>query len=380
MNRPLRVCWFGTWRREYSRNRILIAGLRSAGVEVVECHAPLWGEVEDRVRLASGGWCHPRFALRLFLAWFRLLSGLRRTGPWDALVLGYPGLFDVPLARLAARHRRRKVVLDAFMSPWLIAWERGLVARAPFTGRLLHALERAALAVPDLILQDTPQYAAWTRREFGVPPERVRLVPTGADTTLFKPQPRLPPTDGTFRVVYVGTFIPNHGVGTMIEAAARLQGVPEIRFRFVGDGPERAEAERQARTLGLTRVQFDPPLPPERVPACLAEADLALGAFGTTPQSLMTIQNKIYEALAMARPVVTGDSPAVRTLFEHGRHLWLCPRQDAEALAEAIRFLSRHPSLGRTLAEEGYARFREVGSVEAIGRTLRAHLEEAVGR
>ena len=33
MTRPLRVCWFGTWREEYSRNRIMIEGLRRNGVE-----------------------------------------------------------------------------------------------------------------------------------------------------------------------------------------------------------------------------------------------------------------------------------------------------------------------------------------------------------
>ena len=59
MTRPLRVCWFGTWREDYSRNRIMIEGLRRNGVEVVECHAALWGGIEDRVKLARGGWAGP---------------------------------------------------------------------------------------------------------------------------------------------------------------------------------------------------------------------------------------------------------------------------------------------------------------------------------
>jgi len=47
--RPLRVCYFGTYRADYSRTQILLKGLRSRpDVEVVECHAKLWDGIEDR--------------------------------------------------------------------------------------------------------------------------------------------------------------------------------------------------------------------------------------------------------------------------------------------------------------------------------------------
>ena len=42
MRRKLRVCYFGTYRANYSRNQILIAGLRAQGVTVFETHATLW--------------------------------------------------------------------------------------------------------------------------------------------------------------------------------------------------------------------------------------------------------------------------------------------------------------------------------------------------
>lgn len=373
--RPLRVCRFGTWREDYSRNRILGAALRRAGVEVVDCHEPLWGSIEDRVRLARGGWTAPAFAFRFVRAYARLLVRFFRTGAWDLLLLGYPGQFDACLARPLAWLRRKPLVLDVFMSPWLIASERGLVARAPLTGRLLHAIERGALRLPDLLLQDTADYVAWLCREFRAPADRFRLVPTGADSDRFRPIPARRPDDGLFRVLYAGTFIPNHGVAAMIRAAARLRDEPAIRFTFIGDGPDKAEAEALARVENLVNVRFEGWTEPAALPARLAEADLCLGAFGTTPQSLMTVQNKIYEALAMARPVVTGDGPAVRAAFTHGRELWLCPRQDPAALADAIRTLRADPALRARLAEQGRARFLEVGSIEALGARLRTHLE-----
>lgn len=58
---PLRVCYFGTYRSNYSRNRIMIEGLRRNGVIVEECHETLWLGIEDRVQIASGGWRNPAF-------------------------------------------------------------------------------------------------------------------------------------------------------------------------------------------------------------------------------------------------------------------------------------------------------------------------------
>ena len=51
----LRVCYFGAYRQNYSRNRIMIAGLRRNGVIVTECHETLWQGIEDRVNAVNGG-------------------------------------------------------------------------------------------------------------------------------------------------------------------------------------------------------------------------------------------------------------------------------------------------------------------------------------
>ena len=380
MNRPLRVCWFGTWREEYSRNRIMIEGLRSSGVEVVECHVPLWGSIDDRVRLVGGRWSKVVFLFRAIGAGLRLVGRSFFTGRWDVLMLGYPGPFDAYLARPLAWLRRKPLVLDAFMSPWLIAWERGLVQRSPLTGRFLHAAEKGGLKLADLIVQDTEEYAAWTTREFGIPRDRIRLVPTGADSARFSPRPGPAAKDGLFRVLYAGTFIPNHGVPTIIRAAEQLKDDPAIRFVFIGDGPDKAAAEVYAKEKELRNVSFEPWVPGEALPARLAEADVCLGAFGTTPQSLMTIQNKIYEGLAMAKPVLTGDSPAVRAVLAHGQQVWLCPRENSAALAEAVLALKADPALRERLGKNGRSRFLEIGSLEAVGAALRRHLEERVGR
>jgi hypothetical protein len=74
----LRVCYFGTYRQDYSRNQIMIEGLRLAGVDVIECHEPLWRGIEDRFQVASGGWLNPVFWRRVIHTYFHLLDNYRQ--------------------------------------------------------------------------------------------------------------------------------------------------------------------------------------------------------------------------------------------------------------------------------------------------------------
>ncbi len=374
----MRVCYFGTYRAEYSRNRIMIEGLRRNGVEVVECHEPLWFGIEDRVKAASGGWKHPSFWLRMARTYARLLQKYRKVGDYDVMVLGYPGQLDAPLARVLTRLRGKPLVLDVFMSIYLIAQERGLTERSPLTARLIYLVEKLACSLPDLLIIDTEEYVAWFQRMYGIPPSRFRLVPTGADDRIFRPMPS-EKKDGLFHVLYYGSFIPNHGVTYIIEAARILQDDPDIHFELIGDGPEKPRAMALARQYGLKNVTFEDWMDQEELVRRAASADVILGAFGTTPQSLMTVQNKIYEGLAMGKPVITGDGPAVRRQMVHREHLYLCERADPESLADAIVVLKAEPELRYHLMERGHRIYLEQFDLRHNGAQFTVYLQEVGG-
>ena len=386
--RPLRVCYFGTYRADYSRNQIMIEGLRRNGIEVVECHEPLWRGIEDRAQVASGGWMKPGFVIRVVCTCWRLLrTYCRQAGDYDVIVLGYPGQLDAYLARMLTWLRRKPLVLDVFMSLYLIASERGLTVRHPLTARLLCWIEKTAYRLPDLLLQDTAEYMRWLGQRFDVNPDRVRLVPTGADERTFHPLETAEKEatevattkDGDrFRAVYHGTFIPNHGVEYIVEAARVLRDDPDICFELIGDGPTRERAMALAQEYGLANVTFTGWVDKAMLPRRIAEADVCLGVFGMTPQSLMTVQNKIYEALAMRRPLITGESPTVRTALTDGEHVLLCRRQDPRSLAEAILRLKGDPALRARLARQGYERYVQAFTTVAVGRQARMHLDSVV--
>ncbi len=384
--RMLRVCYFGTYRQNYSRNHIMITSLRRNGVTVLECHETLWQGIEDRVNTVSGGWTRPAFWGRMFRTYARLLRrywAMRHA--YDILVVGYPGQVDVYLARLLSWWQGKPLVWDVFMSIYLIAVERGLDRQSGLAVRLLRGLEWLACRLPDRLILDTAAYVHWFQQTHGVAPERFCLVPTGADSDQFAISATTATADNSTAtspclVIYYGTFIPNHGVLTIVEAARHLASEPTIQLVLIGQGPDRAAAEALAQRYNLPNITFIDWLAQDALVQQVADATVVLGAFGTTPQSLMTVQNKIYEGLALGKPVLSGDGPAVRAALVAGEEIELCARNDSAALADAIRRLCADPARRARLAERGYRRFLCDYALAPLGRRCKTHLQETANR
>jgi glycosyltransferase involved in cell wall biosynthesis len=246
--------------------------------------------------------------------------------------------------------------------------------------RLIQNVERQALKFPDLLIHDTQEYASWFQEMYSIPKEKIRLVPQGADDRVYRPLPLPDRRDGFFRCLYYGTFIPNHGVEFILEAAQLLQNEPDILFEMVGKGPELPRATALAQQYQLNNLNFIEWLQPEELAQKAAMADVLLGTFGVTPQSMMTVQNKIHQGMAMRRPVITGRSPAIESSLVDGKHLLLCDRQDSASLASAIRRLHADPQLCTTLAEEGYTYYCANFTIERTGLIFKEHLIELLQR
>ena len=373
----MKVCYFGAYRANYSRNQIMIAGLRAAGVEVIECHVSLWTGIEDRVQVASGKWASWSFVKRVIATYKRLLVKYVALGKdYDVMVLGYPGQLDVFLARLLTWLRRKPLVLDLFMSIYLIAVERSLGNKSPISIKLLRWLEAAACKLPDLLICDTKAYVAWYIKVHKLQSKVFRLIPTGVDDRLVKPIVVTKQDDDKFRVLYYGTYIPNHGVDIIVEAANLLKAYSDIHFEFVGEGPTKIEAKQLVERYDLKNIAFIDWIQRELLLKKIAETDVVLGAFGTTQQSIITIHNKIYEALAAKKPVISGYSLTVSEAFTHGEHLILVERANPRGLADAIIMLRNQPLLRERLAKAGYNKVVSEFTLEPLGQCFKQYLSE----
>jgi len=166
------------------------------------------------------------------------------------------------------------------MSIYLVALERQLDQVEGSSINFIRKAEAKALKKPDMLIQDTQPYVDWLFETYQISPEKFRLVPTGADDRIFKPQPGINNPDSIFRVLYYGSYIPNHGVSVILGAAELLQAHSDILFEMIGEGPERAGAERFVQQKGLINVQFQSWVPQDELPSRIAQAGVCLGAFG----------------------------------------------------------------------------------------------------
>jgi len=351
---------FATGREiDYPRNDVLLRAFRRIGqVEVIGERGS--GSIVRRSL---------RFSLRLLP---RLLNPRH-----DLLFIGFYGHFLMLPAGLLAR---RPVLFDAFVSTYdTLCLDRRRFSPRSAAGRLAFWLDRTTCRLADRVLLDTLHHARYFADTFALPPDRFAVLPVGCNEDLFRPAPLALPGPAT-RVLYYSSYLPLHGVETVVQAAARLTSHP-IHFRLIGNGQAYNRVRQLANTLGLQNVAFIPPVPLDALPAEIAAADICLGGhFGDTPKAGRVVPGKIYQILAMARPLIAAGTPANRELLSHGETAFLCPPNDPDALAEAILRLHDDSALRRRLAEGGHALFQTECSEAVITARLRNIVRDMNGR
>ncbi|HET8760893.1 MAG TPA: glycosyltransferase family 4 protein [Nitrospiria bacterium] len=372
------MCYFGTYSAGagYPVNRVLIEGLRRAGATVWECRAGAADDGEERWKSAQGPLAWLRGAGRMAVAWIRLVARWISGPPTDVVIVGYLGHLDVFLARLLTR---RPVALNALLSLHdTVVRDRGLASERSLAARLLRGIDRSACRAADLVLLDTNAHIAYFREQFGLDHARFLRVPVGSDRS-GRPA-AIGPSGASVRVLFVGTFIPLHGVRTIVAAAQRVeQRGLDIRFRLIGRGQEFAGAAELVGREGLTRVELvDRWINGDAYERELAAADICLGIFGATDKARRVIPSKVYDALAAGRPLITADTPAARELLTHGVDAWLCPPDDPAALADALATLAGDRALRARLAEGARRTYEARCSPDAIGRDVLVALERLV--
>jgi glycosyltransferase involved in cell wall biosynthesis len=355
-----------------SRNQVILGLLERGGFEVKLARVHLWEEKRYALVDQPKG----RLLLRAAAAYLRLVVKLLQAPKHDLLLALYPGYFDMPLLWIASRMRRVPLMFDAFISLHdTVVADRALRDPRSAIGRLTLLADRISCRLADRVLADTPEHAAFLADLTAVPAERFRVLWVGAQEDTFHPVLNTQPEPDL--VLFYGMFIPLQGIETIVRAAKLLEN-GGIRVRVVGDGQERSKINALVRELSPRNVELVGRVPLEDLPRHIASASLCLGIFGTTPKALRVVPNKIYQCLACGRPVLTADTPAIRTAFDD--ELALVPPGNAPALANKIQGLMGDSSALARLAVAGRRRFERDYSNAALTRLLSAHIVELMNR
>jgi glycosyltransferase involved in cell wall biosynthesis len=190
-------------------------------------------------------------------------------------------------------------------------------------------------------------------------------LPNGPDLELFVPQP-LPPDRSTFTVLYAGAHGFLNDLENVIEAARLLEHSNScIRFEFIGDGPEKKALIQSGK--GLKSLVFNDPVSKNDIPACMARADAILLSLRDIPLFRYGVSpNKLYDAYAIGRPVITTVPGSINKEVEIHKLGVTAEPGSPSSLADAIHRLAQTPrkereamaSRATELAQSTYSRQR----------------------
>ena len=337
--------------RDYIRNRTLVRALgRKHEVKVVASAAATYprrlGSVLPQILMASG-----RFDLYL------------------------AGFLGQPLMPFMRARSLKPIVLDAFVSIYdTLCLDRQTFSPRSPAGQVSRWLDAWALRWARCVLTDTHASAEFMAQEFGVARSKFVPVPVGADESLF--YPRSNPSGDGIEVLYYSSYLPLHGAQSVVEAASLLRDRNGIAFTLIGSGPDQSQVKRLAREHKLDNCRFVDWVPLEELPGRIAACDIFLGGHfnAGNAKARRVVPGKVYQGLAMAKPVIVGECEASRGWFRHGESACMVAMGDARALANAILELAGSARLRVRIGQGGRSLYEHQFSEEAIA----SHLDECI--
>ena len=285
-------------------------------------------------------------------------AGLFERRP-DVVVATSPQFFCGWAGVLVSRLRRRPLLLEI-----RDLWPESILAvdamRLRIGLRLLETLERWMYGAARRVVTVGDGYR--TRLiERGVDPSRVSVVMNGVDSRRFfarEPDRALAGrlgVAGRFVVTYCGTIGMAHGLEVVLRAGALLieRGRRDVVFLLVGDGARLDALRGAAARAGLDNVIFAGRLAIDAIPGVLSLTDACLVHLRPAPTFTTVMPSKIFEAAAMARPIILGVEGFARGFVEKaGCGVCIEPENERD-LVDAILRLSADAAFRDRLGRAG---------------------------
>ncbi len=278
-----------------------------------------------------------------------------RAGGLSPVELGFGG----PLDPLTTPRLRR--VLRDFAPDVVVSWMNRATAHTPrgdwvHVGRLGGYYDLRHYRRCDHLVGNTQGIVAWLRAR-GWAAERTHYLPNFVDDLAGAPAAGLPGSAGPATLLGLGRLHSDKGFDTLIAALPLLPGA---RLVIAGSGPRHEALRRQAAHVGVAaRTHFLGWR--DDVARLLAASDVFVCSSRVEP-----LGNMVIEAWAARRPVVACAADGPRELIRDGQDGLLAPREDAPALAAAIRRVLDDPALRLSLTQAGRRRFEAEFSRAAV--------------
>lgn len=252
-------------------------------------------------------------------------------------------------------------------APWILEirdlWPESIVAVGAITARpvirVLEGLESFAYRKADHLVVVTDAFKAHMLAR-GIPTQKVTVIKNGVDFSLYKKPPhghselsRELGLEGKFVASYFGTHGMAHHLETVLEAAHELREWKDIVFLLIGDGAERNRLVALRDEMKLSNVMMLDQQPKESMPALWSLSSVSLVLLKKSALFKTVLPSKIFESMAMERPVILGvEGESAELVMSAAAGICIEP-ESAKDLAAQVLKLYYDPALCNELGLSG---------------------------
>jgi len=357
----MKVCFFGSYVKDSfgipsgNGGILLRMMLEKQNVEVVECHQPM-------KNISS-----------MFSSYIKLLVQHKKIN-YDIMLIPWRGILTLPLAKVI--HRKPIIYFPAFSIYDTLVNDRKKVKKNSLKAKFIRFVDKLACKWVDRVVLESTEEINYFVNEYDLPQEKFRQLPMSGDESIFTPQP-FKELQKEFVVLFFGSFIPLHGIDTIVKAAAILKKYDDMSFRICGDGQTKPEIEKLIHEKNLKNVHLQGLVSKEALLDNIKNSDVCLGIFGNTAKAQKVLTNKVFQILASKKPLITMESPAASEAgLQSNVNCILVPPSDPQRLAEAILSMKNNPEKRNQISIEGHKMYLENLSMQVVGRKLVKIIEE----
>ena len=287
-----------------------------------------------------------------WIGWFKL-------GKFDYILCESPPLFLGITAYLLKKLKRAKLIFNV-SDLWPESAEKlGLVTNKFFL-KSATRLEEFLYRKADLISGQTQGIVKNISERF--PNKKVYWLPNGVDLNYYRAGVlesdwRIKNNFSTndFILLYAGIIGYAQGLEVIIHAAQKLKEHAKIKFVLLGSGPEKEKLQKLKQELNAENVFFFDAVTKKEMPGIISSIDVAVIPLKRLDLFKGAIPSKIFETLAMKKPILLGVEGEAKELFiDEGKCGLTFIPEDANDLSIKILGLYNSPDLLEELGENGF--------------------------
>ena len=274
----------------------------------------------------------------------------------DVYFVGYMGHFLVIYIRIFSK---KPIVFDYYISIHdMICEDRKLFKSDSLIGKLTFWMDKRSLELADVVILDTTQFIKAAVRNYGIDEKKFVRLPLAVNEEKIFPK-KVKRHKEMFTMVYMGSYIPFHGVDIVMKAAKILEEKgEEIHFLMLGKGQTYEASVALAKEFHLQNIEFIDYVSMEELNNYYNASDITLGAFGESIRGKECITNKAYESFALGKPHLTLETPAMKELFQENKTIFFVPDSTVESLVQKILEIKNSEALQEYVAKNAAALYQ----------------------